>query len=178
MPWWLVLLILAVLGTFAWGGVLAAPFLPLPRREIDRMLALARPRPGEVLCDLGSGDGRVLIRAAERYGAVGQGYEVALLPYLVCQGRIWLGGKRHIIRVAYRNFFRQPLQGTGVVTAFLTPRAMQQLAVKLERELASGSRVVSYAFPIPRWAPVAVDKPTPRQTAIYLYRIGEHRTKT
>lgn len=171
MPWWVTFGGIALLGTLAWGGVLAAPWLPLPRHEVERLLALAHPVRDELICDLGCGDGRVLVHAARRYGARGVGYEVALLPYLLAWCRIVVTRRRGQVYVAYRNFFNQPLGRYSLVTAFLTPRAMLKLAPKLARELRPGARIVSYAFPIPGWQPSAVSKPNPTTVAIYRYDV-------
>ncbi|MDD5109915.1 MAG: class I SAM-dependent methyltransferase [Patescibacteria group bacterium] len=172
MPLWLSLIIIAVLGTFAWGGLLAAPWVPMPIRDVERLLGVAKPKAGEMLCDLGCGDGRLMVSAARQYGVQAVGYEVALLPYLLCWCRIWLYGRRRKIRVYYRNFFHQPLRNAKVVTLFLTPKAMPKLREKLEAELTLGSRVVSYAFSMPGWQPTIVDKPNPKRVAIYRYDIG------
>ena len=172
LPWWATAVVIALLATMAWGGVLAAPWLPLPRADVERLLALAKLRPGERLYDLGCGDGRILTLAARRYGAQAVGYEVSLLPYLLAWGRIMTAGVRRSVRLRYRNFFTQPLGDAAVVTAFLTPRAMAKLGPKLAIELPPGCRVVSYAFPIPGWTPSVVDKPTPRSIAIYRYDVA------
>jgi len=176
MPLWVTAIAIAVLGTMAWGGVLAAPWLPLPRREVDRLLALVQPKPGELLCDLGCGDGRILTQAALRYGVRGVGFEVSLLPYVLCWCRIIASRTWRTVKVRYRNFYTQPLGQFTVVTAFLTPRAMAKLGPKLAAELTPGSRVVSYSFPIPGWQPQAVSKPNASHVAIYRYDIATVKT--
>ncbi|MDO8560193.1 MAG: hypothetical protein Q7S23_04155 [bacterium] len=171
LPWWGTLGIIAFLGTMAWGGVLAAPWLPMPKADVRRMLALAHLRRGELLYDLGCGDGRILAAAA-RSGALAVGFEVSLLPYLLAWGRILGAGQWRQAKVRYRNFFNQSLSDAAVVTTFLTPRAMTRLGPKLATELRAGARVVSYAFPISGWQPSAVSKPTPTSIAIYRYDVG------
>lgn len=171
MPWWLTLLIIAVLGTLAWGGVLAAPWLPLPHRDVVRLVALAGPLAGERMADLGCGDARILTYAARRYTIRGDGFEVALLPYVLAWCRIASAGLLGSVRVRYRDFFHQPLGQYQIITVFLTPRAMAKLGPKLAAELAAGTRVVSYAFPIPGWEPTVVSKPDSSRVAIYRYDI-------
>ncbi|TSC77071.1 MAG: putative RNA methylase [Parcubacteria group bacterium Gr01-1014_31] len=171
LPWWMTLGIIVFLGTMAWGGLLAAPWLPMPKADVRRMLALAGLGRGELLYDLGCGDGRILAAAA-RLGAPAIGFEVSLLPYLLAWGRILGAGQWRRAKVRYRNFFNRSLSDAAVVTTFLTPRAMVKLGPKLAAELRSGARVVSYAFPIVGWQPSAVSKPTPTSVAIYRYDIG------
>lgn len=139
------------------------------RRDVDRILSLVKPRAGEWLYDLGCGDGRVLVRSAQRFGTRGIGFEISLLPYLCSQGRILLTGQWRTVAARFRNFYRQPLTGANIVTVFLMERALQKLAPKLVAELRPGSRVASYAFPIPGWQPAFVDKPTATSIAIYGY---------
>src|SRR5207249_5169786 len=79
--WLIVLLVvLGVAGTAAWAGWRAAPYLPTRQKDVERMTALGRINPGELVYDLGAGDGRFLIAAAKR-GATAVGFEISLLPY-------------------------------------------------------------------------------------------------
>src|SRR3989338_1095540 len=169
-PIWVDILIIAFLGTFAWAGIVAAPWIPIRRKDVDRLLSLAQPKAGEWLCDLGCGDGRILVRAAQQYQVRGVGYEISLLPYLLCWSRIWLSRVWPGVTVRYRNFYHQTLSQADVVTVFLTPKAMARLGRKFISELKPGARVVSYAFPIPDWTPAMVSKPTATSMSIYVYR--------
>ena len=164
------LLILIIMVTFALGGISAAPWVPLWQRDIRRMLRLAAVKPGELVIDLGAGDGRILVIAAKEFGARAIGCELAVLPYIVGCIKIrqrGLGGKAQL---TYANFFNQPFGEADVICAFLTPGAMQKLKPKLERECKPGCRIVSYAFSIPGWQPTVTDKPNAKTTAIHLYR--------
>lgn len=161
---------LLVLGSFAIGGHSAAPWLPLWRRDVRRMLTLARIQPGELLVDLGAGDGRIVVMAAEEFGAKAIGYEIAYLPYFYARFIIVVRNLRGKATVQCKNFFKVQLDQADIVCAFLTPDGMAKLKPKLEKEIKPGARVVSYAFPIPGWEPVVRDKPTEKQTAIYLYQ--------
>lgn len=171
MGWVLLGILLLVVWTFAWGSWLAAPWLPMPRADVLRMLRLAQLQAGETVYDLGCGDGRLLVAAASGFQARAIGFEVALLPYLLGWCTIQLHGLRGRVRVRYQDFYRARLSDGDVVTAFLTPRAMAKLSPKLAAELPPVARVLSYAFPIPGWQPTHVDKPTPSSIAIFCYRV-------
>lgn len=166
-----VVVIFGIFISAAFGGILAAPFVPTFQRDVRRMLKLARVEPKDYIYDLGSGDGRFLIISATEFGARSRGFEVSWLPFLISWVRIKLRRVSHLVSVECKNFYRQDLSGASVVTCFLTPRAMKKLEAKFANELRSGTRVISYAFKLPSWKPVAVDKPTPTSTPVFLYLV-------
>lgn len=143
----------------------AAPWVPTRRRDVERMLALAKIQPGEVFYDLGCGDGR-LIEAAAHAGAKAIGFDISLLPYLITRVRLSLAGSEAKIR--FKNLFSQNLSEANIIYLFLMPTAINKAKNKFEKELKKGTRVISYVFPIPGWTPVQVDKP-PGCVSIYLY---------
>ena len=163
-------LVLLILGTFAWGGILAAPWVPLWKKEIRRLLRLAAVKPEEMVYDLGAGDGRIIILAAQEFGARSVGFEIAVLPFFLAYIRIWLLGLRSRVSLKFRNFYQQDLSQADVICVFLTPAAMAKLKPKLQTQTKSGCRIVSYAFKIPDWPPEKIDRPNEKTTPIYLYR--------
>ena len=164
------ILTLVILGTLAWGGISAAPWVPLWKKDTIRLLEVAKVQPGELVIDLGAGDARIIIEATRKYQAQAIGYEVAILPYFIGWVRIMLLGLGGKTALKYRNFFKEDLSQADVICAFLTPAAMAKLKPKLEKEAKAGCRIVSYAFHIPDWQPTKVDKPNQKTTAIYLYQ--------
>lgn len=162
------LAVLAVFGTAAWAGFSAAPWVPLRKIDVHRMIALAHIQPGERVVDLGAGDGRLLFAAAKAQGHA-LGFEISVLPYLWTKTRLALSGMGRAAQVRFADFYAYNLKDTDVILAFLTPMAMEKLKSKFEKELKTGARVVSYAFSIPGWTPKRIDKPSPRHVAIYLY---------
>lgn len=161
--------ILLGLGTFALGGVLAAPWVPLWKKDIKRMLELAQVKPGEIVYDLGAGDGRIIIMAAKDFGAKAIGFEVAVLPFLWGYIKIKLLGLGKKAELRYNNFFNQDFGEADVICVFLTPEAMKKLKPKFQKEIKPTCRIVSYAFKIPDWEPAQISK-AEKQTSIYLYR--------
>ena len=168
---WMIALVVvvAVAVTYAWGAWRAAPFVPTRQRDVERMLFLAEVQPGQTVVDLGAGDGRFLLTAARRFKAKVIGYEISLLPYLIGLCRLALARDVQA-KWKFQDFFRVNLQSADVVVCFLTPGAMAKLAVKFQRELRPGTKIVSYAFALPGWIPLRKDKPSATVMAVYLYQ--------
>lgn len=166
----LLIIIIAVAGSAAWAAWRAAPYVPTPAHDVQRILDLAAVKPNETVVDLGAGDGRLVLAAAKR-GATAIGYEIAILPYLVAVIRCALSSHRLRAHINFQDFYQADLRSAQVVIAFLLPRAMAKLKPKFEAELQSGTRVVSYAFPIPGWTPLRKDKTNARQLATWVYKV-------
>lgn len=167
-----IILLLAVLTTMAIAALSAAPFVPLFKRDVRRLLDLAEVGPADTLYDLGSGDGRMLIMAVKEFKAKNcVGFEISLLPYLLSKIKILCLGLKQKIKIIPKNLYAQNLKQATVITCFLMPRALKKLSPKLKKELTPGARIVSYAFAIPGLECVKKDKPNPKRAAIYLYKI-------
>jgi cyclopropane fatty-acyl-phospholipid synthase-like methyltransferase len=128
-------------------------FVPTPIPVVERMLELAKVTKDDVVYDLGSGDGRIPIIAAERYGARGVGIEI---------NPVWVRDARAIAermgvtdRVNFRvaDIFDVDLREATVVTLYLFPTVNRKLEPKLARELKPGTRVVSHEYLIGDWKP-------------------------
>jgi cyclopropane fatty-acyl-phospholipid synthase-like methyltransferase len=110
------------------------------------MLKMAEVEPGDLLYDLGCGDGRTIITAARSYGAQAVGIEIDPLRFWWCQMVITLLGLRDRVRVVHGDFFRQDLSDADVITCYLLQSTNDRLEEKFNRELSSGTRVVSNTF--------------------------------
>jgi SAM-dependent methyltransferase len=135
-----------------------APFVPSPTDVVRRMLEIAGLAPGELLYDLGCGDGRVVFTAVREFGAKGVG--VDLMPRLVAEAqaeasRLGLGDRARFIS---GNLFDVDLSEADVITMYLLTGANEKVRPKLERELRKGARVVTHDFPITKWDPNRVDR--------------------
>ncbi|HLD18094.1 MAG TPA: hypothetical protein VJB99_03420 [Patescibacteria group bacterium] len=153
-----------MLISMAYAAVSGAPWVPTRRKDIDRILRLADPKAGEIMYDLGCGDGRIIVRAARECGVFGVGIELSLLQALVAKVRSWRSGSN--VHIRWTNVFRTDLRNADVVYLFLMPEAYAKIRPKLEAELKSGARVLSYVWPIPGWVPTTVDD---REGAAKLY---------
>ncbi len=135
-----------------------APFVPSPTDVVRKMLEIANLVPGELLYDLGCGDGRVVLTAVRDFGARGIG--VDLMPRLIAEAeaeasRLGLRDRAHFVS---GNLFDLDLSDADVVTMYLLTGANEKVRPKLERELRKGARVVTHDFPITKWDPVRVER--------------------
>lgn len=149
-----------------------APFVQTPLEVARKMLDLSEVKAGEILYDLGCGDGRVVILAAKEIGAIATGIE--LREDLVERARTEIKrlNLENKAKVIQGNFFDFNISDADVVTLYLTSSANERLRPKLEAELKPGSRVVSHDFKVPGWKPNTVYDELLGHT-IYRYRIGE-----
>ena len=128
-------------------------YVPTPMPVVERMLELVRVGKDDVVYDLGSGDGRIVITAAQRHGARGVGIE--LNPVWVRDARAIAERAGVADRVTFRveDLFETNLRGATVVALYLFPTVNARLQPKLARELKPGTRVVSHEYRIGDWTP-------------------------
>lgn len=126
-------------------------FVPTSEAVVDQMLSLARVTSNDIVYDLGSGDGRIVILAAQKYGARGVGIEID--PRLVATARQVAreGEVSHKVQFIEGDLFDADISSATVVTLYLSPSVNARLEPKLKKELRPGTRVVSHQFPIGRW---------------------------
>ncbi|MFW9963901.1 MAG: SAM-dependent methyltransferase [Candidatus Sifarchaeia archaeon] len=149
----------------AWSGIIGAPWLPTPKNKVRTMLEFAEVSPEDRLYDLGSGDGRIIVMAAKEFGANSIGIEVDPLRLFwsrLAIRRHKLGDKVKVIRA---NFFKVSLEDATVVTLYQGHEINKKIRAKLDKELKSGTRVVSYRFILDGWTPIKMNK----DKSIYLY---------
>jgi cyclopropane fatty-acyl-phospholipid synthase-like methyltransferase len=128
-------------------------FTPTRHTVADAMLTLARVSAEDVVYDLGSGDGRITIIAAQKYGARGVGIEID--PRLVAVARQLAreGGVEDKVTFIEGDLFTADITRATVVTLYLSASINARLEAKLKRELRPGARIVSHQFPIGHWTP-------------------------
>ena len=143
----------AALPAVAQNQAPGAPFVPTPIPVVERMLELAKVTPGDIVYDLGSGDGRVVITAAQRYGARGVGIE--LNPVWVRDARRFAEALGVTDKVTFRieDLFTTDLREATVVTLYLYPSMNRKLAPRWLAELKPGARIVSHEYGIGDWPP-------------------------
>lgn len=163
-------IIFVVLLSAGYASLRAAPWVPLGSRDVERALRLAEVKPGELVLDLGAGDGRFLIAAVKKYGARAVGYECSIGPWLLGQIRLTLSGVRGSVRLRFGDFFKESWESADVITCFLTPRAMCKVETKFVFSAKPGCRLVSYAFAFPKRQPDLIDKPQANLGRLFLYR--------
>ncbi len=154
-----------------------APYIPTPEAVVQRMLEAAHVKPGDVVYDLGAGDGRIVIMAAQKFGAKAVGVEI--MPDLCRQAtrRIQTLGLTEKVSMLEDSVFRVDLSPATVVTMFFMTTSNERLKPNLEKYLKPGARVVSNEFPIKSWKPVEVVhiKNGAMNHSIYVYEMGKEK---
>jgi SAM-dependent methyltransferase len=129
------------------------PYVATPEGVVAEMLELARVGPGDVVYDLGSGDGRIVIAAARRYGARGVGIEIDPERVREAAENAEQAGVAPRVRFVEGDLFAAEIGEATVVTLYLLPEVNRRLLPRLLAELRPGTRIVSYRYGLGDWAP-------------------------
>jgi SAM-dependent methyltransferase len=132
------------------GYLCGAPFLSTPKAVFSKMFELADIKPGEVVYDLGCGDGRFVFEAEAR-GAKAIGIEISFFVYLLARFKKRILKKQGTI--LWGNLFKLNLRDADVVFCYLLPKAMKKINNKFQAELKKGCRIICHDFPLPGWRP-------------------------
>ena len=153
------------------GASRLAPSVSTPQNVVHRMLEAARLKPGETVFDLGSGDGRVLIDAAQNFGAKAVGIEISKVSVEASTKRIKELKLDDKVRVVEGDLMQVDLSGADVVTLYLLTKSNDMLRPQLEKQLKPGARVVSHDYAIRGWHPTRVETVTAlkREHQLYVY---------
>jgi cyclopropane fatty-acyl-phospholipid synthase-like methyltransferase len=156
------------------------PFVPTPIEVVDRMLELAEVTDKDVVYDLGSGDGRIVIHAAKRFGARGVGIEMDSELIAGSRKKAQEEGVAHLVEFRRADALQTDVSRATVVTLYMLPWFNDKMAPALRKQLRPGARIVAHDFAIEGWQPMKVetlDKPertfggTRRPHKIYLWRV-------
>ena len=155
-------------------GSPSVPFVPTRKEVLDMVFEALDLREGDVLYDLGCGDGRIVVEAAKKYPikkAVGVELREELVKDLMNRIKKENVGER--VQIIHDDFFKAPIHEATVVYMYLLTSVNESLKPKLRQELKPGSRVVTLDFQIPGWKPIRTlgDK-TGWQKTVYVYVIG------
>ena len=134
---------------------LDTPYVPTPQVVVDRMLHLAKLKAGETVIDLGSGDGRIMIEAATRYGARGFGVEIDPRLVKLSNDRAAKAGVADRVKFLQQDLFKTDFHEANVLTLYLLPDVNLALRPKILAELRPGARVVSHDYGMGDWRPDA-----------------------
>jgi hypothetical protein len=170
---------LTLLGAAALlGGLSAAPiaqprldvpYVPTPQEVVDRMLALGKVRAGEFHMDLGSGDGRIAVTSAAKYGA--RSFGADLNPVRVNEARenAKKANVSHLATFEVRNLYQTDISKADIVTMYLLPSVNLDLRPRVLSDMWPGTRIVSHAFDMGDWQPDVKESVSGR--TIYLWTV-------
>ena len=130
-------------------------YVPTPQPVVDAMLKLAKVRKGDILYDLGSGDGRIPVTAARDYGVRATGIDID--PKRIAEAKVNVAeaGVGDLVTIRQGDLFEEDFSDASVVTLYLLDSLNEKLRPKLLAELKPGSRIVSHAFKMGDWEPEA-----------------------
>jgi precorrin-6B methylase 2 len=155
-------------------GISLAPFLPTPDTIVTRMLEVAHLKAAEKLCDIGSGDGRIVIAAAREFHADATGVELDEKLARESEEKVRKLGLSQTARIVHGDMLKQRYSQYDVITVYLLPETNDLIQPILERELKKGARVVAHDFEFRNWRPTATetieDDGTGRSHTIFLYQ--------
>jgi protein-L-isoaspartate O-methyltransferase len=173
---WLRITAWALLLTTAWAQEpqKLAPYYPTPDTVVAKMLELGDLKAGEKMFDLGSGDGRIVIAAAQRFHADAVGVEFDKDLCRESLDRIRTLGLEKSAQIIEGDVLRQDYSSADLITVYLSVKSNDKVRPLLERQLKKGTRIVAHDFEFKGWAPAKVenieDDGAGRSHTLYLYR--------
>lgn len=144
------------------------PFVPSPQEVVDKMITVAGVKKGDVVYDMGSGDGRIVIAAAKK-GARAVGFEIDGDLVKESRENIRKAGVQNLAEIRQQDILTVDFSPATVVTMYLLPDVNLKLKPNLQKQLKSGSRIVSHSFDMGDWKPDRVERVDGR--TIYLWTI-------
>ena len=165
-----------LLGVVVWAQEPAklAPYYPTPDSIVVKMLELGGLKPGEKMFDLGSGDGRIVIAAAQKFRASAIGVELDTDLCRQSLERIRKLGLERTAQIVEGDILKQDYSSADLITVYLLPNSNDKVQPLLERHLKKGARVVAHDFEFRGWTPVKVedieDDGEGRSHTLFLYR--------
>ena len=173
---------MALAGSLAYSQAVPArtpdvPYVPTPQPVVDRMLELAKVEKNDVLYDLGCGDGRIVITAAQKYGARGVGIDLNPQRIAEAKQNAENAGVTDKVKFVQGDLFTADFSDATVVTLYLLPDVNRALRPQLWKQLKVGTRVVSHDFDMgPEWPPEKVERIGAK--TLYYWTITEAQKKS
>jgi protein-L-isoaspartate O-methyltransferase len=153
-------------------GEKLAPYFPTPETIVDRMLEVGQLKAGEKMFDLGSGDGRIVVMAAQKYRAIATGVELDNDLYLQSEGKLLSLGLKNA-RIIHGDILKQDYSSADLITVYLLPESNLKVRPLLDAQLKKGTRIVAHDFEVGGWTPLKTitiaDDGEGRSHTLYLY---------
>jgi tRNA G37 N-methylase Trm5 len=133
------------------------PYVPTPQEVVDRMLELAAIKKSDVVYDLGSGDGRIVVTAAKKYGVRAIGFEIDPQRIKESQENIKKAGVEKLVEIRQQDIRTVDLAPASVLTMYLLPEVNLMIRPNIWQQMKPGSRVVSHDFDMGDWKPLKIE---------------------
>lgn len=152
-----------------------APFVPTPAEVVAKMLEMAQADKDDIVYDIGCGDGRIVIAAAQKYGSRGVGIDIDPERIKESKANAKSAGIEKLVKFRLEDATKTDISPATIVTIYLLPESNEMLRPKLERELRPGTFVVSHNYTIPGWEGKETDSATVTDSEgtehyIYVYK--------
>lgn len=138
-------------------GKKIVPYVPTPQEVVERMLDLAQVQKGDVVYDLGSGDGRIVVTAAKKYGVRAVGFEIDPERIKESHENIKKAGVGHLVEIRQQDIRTVDLSSASVLTMYLLPEVNLLIRPNIWKQMKPGSRVVSHDFDMGDWKPLKTE---------------------
>jgi precorrin-6B methylase 2 len=138
-------------------GKKIVPYVPTPQEVVERMLELAQVKKGDVVYDLGSGDGRIVVTAAKKYGVRAIGFEIDPERIKESAENIKKAGVGHLVEIRQQDIRTVDLSPASVLTMYLLPEVNLMIRPNIWKQMKPGSRVVSHDFDMGDWKPLKTE---------------------
>lgn len=138
-------------------GKKIVPYVPTPQEVVERMLELAQVKKGDVVYDLGSGDGRIVVTAAKKYGVKAVGFEIDPERIKESAENIKKAGVGDLVEIRQQDIRTVDLSPATVLTMYLLPEVNLMVRPNIWKEMKPGSRVVSHDFDMGDWKPLKTE---------------------
>jgi hypothetical protein len=139
-------------------GKKIVPYVPTPQEVVERMLELAQVKKGDVVYDLGSGDGRIVVTAAKKYGVKAVGFEIDPERIKESHENIKKADVGHLVEIRQQDIRTVDLSPASVLTMYLLPEVNLMIRPNIWKQMKPGSRVVSHDFDMGDWKPVKTEQ--------------------
>jgi SAM-dependent methyltransferase len=134
------------------------PYVPTPQAVVDRMLELAQVKKGDVVYDLGSGDGRIVVTAAKKYGVKAIGFEIDPQRIKESHENIKKAGVENLVEIRQQDIRTVDLSQASVLTMYLLPEVNLMIRPNIWKQMKPGSRIVSHDFDMGDWKPLKTEQ--------------------
>jgi hypothetical protein len=156
------------------------PYVPTPQEVVDRMLELAQVKKGDVVYDLGAGDGRIVVTAAKKYGVRAIGFEIDPQRIKESTENITKAGVGHLVEIRQQDIRTVDLSPASVLTMYLLPEVNLMIRPNIWKQMNPGSRVVSHDFDMGDWKPLKTENMKDSSNwdhALYLWHVPQKQAE-
>lgn len=166
----IVLMVATYMVSLLYSSISGAPYVPSSNKDVEETLSQANLKKGQVILELGSGDGRVISFAVQKYHVKGLGIEIS--PFLVFYSRLLAKFKKiRYIEFKRENIYKSDLSKADVIYMFLMPKMLEKLSTALKTQTKKGTLIISHGFKIPNFEKNLTKTISRKLFPSYLYKI-------